>query len=216
MDLSRIKSQYEVQRDENIRKNEEYLKALGFDAATKKKKSVVVSKPKEKRKMKEEKEEEDEEDVNAHKNKRSKVIIEPVRRSRRLQNIPTEFPYFEEEKKATTNNNEDNEEENKQRSIEISVDVDGTLRLKITAAELQSFIHQTMPHHEDLISPKVIEHTAYRMSYMSNAKLATRLKSISRYSFIIMINLFQFFNDFYCLYIFSIIVDLENNRVKNY
>ena len=62
---------------------------------------------------------------------------------------------------------------------EINVDKDDVLRKKLSAAELRQYIETRNADHAERLSDKDITHNAYRISYMSNQALATRIAMIS-------------------------------------
>jgi hypothetical protein len=170
-DNGRDISEYEQQRLDNIQRNEEYLKSLGFGKKPPMK-SEAAPKVSRKRKLEKDAPLED---------------IPPERRSKRIQNLTPEGVVLSEAE-MTIRAQKALERQAREKEIALLEDVDvetliddeNTLRCKVSALELQELIERSNSEHYELIGNDIIEHTAYRMSYMSNSKLANRLKMISR------------------------------------
>lgn len=134
-------SEYELQRLDNIRRNEEFLKTLGFEAVKAKKESSTGPKVSRKRKSED-----------SYFPTESIEYREPSRRSRRIQQQeaelidgnPSELPRPPKERRIL----EDID-------VEILIDDENTLRTKITAPELQAFIEERSAEHYELIGNDV-------------------------------------------------------------
>lgn len=179
-------SEYERLRLENIQRNESFLKDLGIVKPETRQvvRSESIKKPRKKRSFggegEEVKEDEEADDGEA---------LQPRRRSRRIQNLPADGEgkgegagadlYFLEEDEEARKERERRRE--RERELVDIISVDGEEgRKRVTGPSLQSFIAKVAPELSEEISSEMIVHTAYRMSYMSTAALATRLKQIAK------------------------------------
>eukprot|EP01031_Cornospumella_fuschlensis_P043373 gene43373-53021_t len=188
---------YEALRLENIRRNEEYLKSIGLFNTTEKvvnkqslKKTPSSSTPK----------------SAASPQRRSKRLLgelPEIRRSKRLNSdegdeaeqtgrrgywgwedvVQKAFAVVGDGVHNAVDGYGDNEEENAQnaeayvtyREVDISAE-----RAPISAQQVTDCVAAACPAHLELVSFETIQHTAYRMSYMSNKQLVTRLNAITR------------------------------------
>eukprot|EP01031_Cornospumella_fuschlensis_P026571 gene26571-32112_t len=189
---------YEALRLENIRRNEEYLKSIGLFNSTEKvvnkhslnKKTPSSSAPK----------------SAASPQRRSKRLLgelPEIRRSKRLNSdeggeaeqtgrrgywgwedvVQKAFAVVGDGVHNAVDGYGDNKEENAQsaeayvtyREVDISAE-----RAPISAQQVLDCVAAACPAHLELISFEIIEHTAYRMGYMSNKQLVTRLNAITR------------------------------------
>lgn len=145
-DNGRDISEYEQQRLDNIQRNEEYLKSLGFGKKPLMK-SEAAPKVSRKRKLEEDAPLED---------------IPPKRRSKRIQNLTPEGVVLSESE-MTIRTQKALERQAREKEIALLEDVDvetliddeNTLRCKVSAPELQEFIERSNSEHYELIGNDV-------------------------------------------------------------
>ena len=177
-------SDYERIRLENIQRNEEYLRSLGINV------NIKVQRQEEEKAKKEDLKKKRE--AAKRKREQAATLVEgegegddggeiiPIRRSKRISQQPAE---------NETEVAESYWRERPAKSTFVPYELDLNIddeddpdygRVKVTAPMLRELIQASNPEHDELITNDSITHTAYRMSYMSNEKLATRLKAIAR------------------------------------
>lgn len=163
-------SAYELLRQENIKRNENFLKEMGLQ---KKKTRQVAhdsdasSKPKKKAV------------------KKRKVLEEfpdlpPARRSRRIQEDKSELlgGIDEVQDELCTKTKI---EKPALVQLDVLVDEEETERVHVTADSLRDYITSVNPKAlEEVISDEQIVHCAFRINTMSSKKLGTRIKAIAR------------------------------------
>ena len=141
-------SEYEKLRKSNIERNEEFLKSLGLPGIVKTKlektdseKKTPRSKPKKRKSF-------------SHEQEEDEIVVEPRRRSRRIQNLEAdgeegaELTYFQDEivvKKPKTEERE---------PINITLDEEEG-RKRITAPTLRALIQSSSREHDEEISNEV-------------------------------------------------------------
>lgn len=141
-------SEYEQQRLDNIKRNEEYLKALGFD---KQQRAVKVEEKKK---------------VNRKRNLSETVEyfkVEPERRSRRIQQLTPDGTLVTEQNEAERAQRLlEKQAREKERVLLQDIDVEtlidddeNTLRSKVSAPELQQFIEESNAEHYESIGNDV-------------------------------------------------------------
>lgn len=184
-------SEYEQLRLENIARNEEFLKSLGIDPNARKvqqdvedqrKKEIAKQKRKEQIATKRKRDEEFAQAIANGELDPNEVLPAAVRRSRRISEQPAEVDIAGGEVVEYWANRP-SRKSHEPYVLDIQVDDEDDPdygREKITASMIRELIQSTNPEHDELITNEAITHTAYRMSYMSNEKLATRLKAIAR------------------------------------
>ena len=168
-------SLFEQRRNNNIERNEAFLKSLGLDDI---RCAPLSYKKQQKRRGREEDEDEDDEDDNDA--KKQKNVAEPTRRSSRAMGIPAvgeKGPSSAAPRRAPRLYGSDLE-------LDISIDDDDTVRRKrVSANLLREEIDQVSSVEEadvESVSNEAIQHCLMRISSMSNARLATRIKVIAR------------------------------------
>lgn len=142
-------SEYEQQRLDNIKRNEEYLKALGFD----KQQRVVEVEEKKK--------------VNRKRKLPAETVeyfkVEPERRSRRIQQLTPDGTLLTEQNEAERAQRLlERQAREKERVLLQDIDVEtlidddeNTLRSKVSAPELQQFIEESNAEHYESIGNDV-------------------------------------------------------------
>lgn len=142
-------SEYEQQRLDNIKRNEEYLNSLGFNKKESTKTQAPVKKVVKKRKQ--------EEDLDY-------FAVEPERRSRRIQQLTPEGTLLSEVSAAEQAQRVLERKAREKERILLLQDVDvetlidddeNTLRCKVSAPELQAYIEQSNPDHYEKIGNDV-------------------------------------------------------------
>lgn len=141
-------SEYEQQRLDNIKRNEEYLKALGFDKQHKAVKVEEKKKVNRKRKLPETAE---------------YFKVEPERRSRRIQQLTPDGTLLSEQNEAERAQRLiEKQAREKERVLLQDIDVEtlidddeNTLRSKVSAPELQQFIEESNAEHYESIGNDV-------------------------------------------------------------
>jgi hypothetical protein len=161
-------SAYELLRQENIKRNEDFLRKMGLDKKKVRNSShdgdadgkALQKKAVKKRKV---------EDI---------PVLQPTRRSRRMQEegetklvlrgIDEGQVKVKKEKPATV-------------QLDVLVDEEDTERVHVTADSLRDYIASVNPTalHE-VVSDAQILHCAFRINTMSTKALATRIKAIAR------------------------------------
>ncbi len=176
-------SELERIRDENIRRNEEFLKSLGLNDIKPKpletlKDDLIKNKKKEKKSKRIKKE------------SSTNITTEVVRKSRRIRDEEPEhkplndelleFPNIKRLKPITVGFEDEDGEE-----IIIPIDCIPTEKslAAVKATELLKYIQESNEDHYDLISNKeLIAHTTMRLNSMTIKAFANRIKQIGRHN----------------------------------
>ena len=157
--MSKI-SAYEVLREENIARNEAFLRSMGIDE--------------QKRKEKKQKEDESKAIPRKRKVREKQPVIQPTRRSTRGQAsafgdissaVAVEEVVGAPRKKA---------------AVDVLIDESDSERVHVSANSLRNLIVKTNPELMEEISDEQIVHCAHRINSMSNKALGTRIKAIAR------------------------------------
>lgn len=155
-------SEYEILRQENIKRNEEFLKTLGLEKlpstpAVPQKKSSSSSSKRKRESDKDNNNNEDGyfevDDYISPKEKKTKEVAQPTRRSMRVQNQPPPESHTE------IDENDDRvirPKETPKYNLEINIDEEVEEgRIRITAPQVREVIMATNPDHDELISNEV-------------------------------------------------------------
>eukprot|EP00981_Chlorochromonas_danica_P010281 scaffold3079_cov187-Ochromonas_danica.AAC.8 len=202
-------SEYEKIRLDNIKRNEEYLASLGLTSSIPKTRSSSTttarssssssSLNKAKRKRSLDSIEFNDDDENDEVGRHRISELQPTRRSRRISSLKSssssnndnnikeeEEPfYFLEDNKNASSSSKRGSSNLEGLYFTDSIDwtdedLHGDQRKIITAPQLRALIQSMNPEHDELISNTAVTHCAYRMSYMSNKQLVTRLQAVAR------------------------------------
>ena len=174
--MSAESSEYEKVRQENISRNEAFLKEIGLHGHGRIQASSdgkPANKPGRKRKVTQDYNDQAEA-------KEDELKLLPTRCSSRLRNVP---PSTIEGLEVDGDVRVAVKVPRKQLQLEdldITFDAFEEPRIKITAVMLRSFIEGISPEHSEEISNEAINHCVMRIYTMSNRALGTRMKMIAR------------------------------------
>lgn len=167
------RSNYERLREENIKRNEEFLKEIGINSTNHDiSDQAPIKRTKSQPKKRAIAEVDDEE-----------IYAEPKRRSSRLSKDhivdDDEMPAAIVERRESIRP----VKAEKKEQIEVKVDGDETVRLDISCADLRGYIATHNEEHSEEVSDEIIAHTLRRVNQMTNKQMANRIKVMTRCAF---------------------------------
>jgi hypothetical protein len=174
-------SEYELLRLQNIQRNEEFLRQIGVGSeGLAARASISLERDLDGK--------EASEDVKIKKRARplpSKAEVIPTRRSSRLDPTQSQsssnFSEYEDYQYISDDDGNENSSSKKPATFEVKIDDESADRNEISAEILRDIISVESATNLEKISDEAILHCVHRIRTMSNKKLATRLKMISKF-----------------------------------